>query len=139
LHQLRGRVGRGGKASECILIPSDKLEPKPDESVTSEEIASRAEAMERLQVIERTTNGFEIAKADLAMRGPGDFLGTQQSGILKLKLADIVRDEAILDFAARDAASLIEADPQLRSKEHSATRQELLRLYQQKESFLEVG
>ncbi|HET9137668.1 MAG TPA: ATP-dependent DNA helicase RecG, partial [Candidatus Kapabacteria bacterium] len=91
LHQLRGRVGRGGKASECILIPSDKLEPKPDESVTSEEIKSRTEALERLQVIERTTNGFEIAKADLAMRGPGDFLGTQQSGILKLKLADIVR------------------------------------------------
>lgn len=139
LHQLRGRVGRGGKASECILVPSEKLEPKADESVASDEIADRTEAMERLRVMERTTNGFEIAKADLALRGPGDFLGTQQSGTIKLRLADIVRDEAILAQAAEDAAALIAADPQLRSKEHLATRQELLRLYRQQESYLEVG
>lgn len=139
LHQLRGRVGRGGKASECILVPSEKLEPKADESVASDEIADRTEAMERLRVMERTTNGFEIAKADLALRGPGDFLGTQQSGTIKLRLADIVRDEPILAQAADDATQLISLDPQLRSKEHLATRQELLRIYQQHESYLEVG
>jgi ATP-dependent DNA helicase RecG len=139
LHQLRGRVGRGGKASECILVPSEKLEPKTDETVASEDIADRTAAMERLQVLERTTNGFEIAKADLAIRGPGDFLGTQQSGELKLKLADIARDEAMLEQAANDVQALMLQDPQLRMKEHGATRQELLRLYQQRESFLEVG
>lgn len=139
LHQLRGRVGRGGKASECILVPSEKLEPKADETVASDDIADRTAAMERLRVIERTTNGFEIAKADLALRGPGDFLGTQQSGVLKLKLADIVRDETIVQQAANDTEELMKKDPQLRMKEHQATRQELLRLYQQRESFLEVG
>ncbi len=139
LHQLRGRVGRGAKASECILVPSEKLEPKADESIASEDIADRTEALERLKVMERTTNGFEIAKADLAMRGPGDFLGTQQSGSVKLRIADLVRDEAILDFASRDAQTLIDDDPQLRKKEHLTTRQELLRLNSQKESFLEVG
>ncbi len=139
LHQLRGRVGRGGKASECILVPSEKLEPKPDESVSSEDIESRTASLERLKILERTTNGFEIAKADLALRGPGDFLGTQQSGAVKLKLADIVRDEQILEQAAKDSAQLLEQDPQLRDKKHAATRQELLRLYHQRESFLEVG
>lgn len=139
LHQLRGRVGRGGKQSECILVPSEKLSPDPELALTSEAIEERAEALERLHVLVSTTNGFEIAKADLAMRGPGDFLGTQQSGMLKLKLADLTRDEKILEEAARDTSLLMKDDPQLRKKEHLHTRQELLRLYEQKESYLEVG
>lgn len=139
LHQLRGRVGRGGKQSECILVPSDKLSPDAQLALTSEEIEKRTEALERLRVLESTTNGFEIAKADLAMRGPGDFLGTQQSGILKLKLADLIYDEDLLNEATANVQDLLKQDPQLRTKEHMGTRQELLRLYQEKESFLDVG
>jgi ATP-dependent DNA helicase RecG len=139
LHQLRGRVGRGGKQSECILVPSDKLSPDAQLALTSEEIEKRTEALERLRVLESTTNGFEIAKADLAMRGPGDFLGTQQSGVLKLKLADLIFDEDLLNEATVNVQDLLERDPQLRAKEHMGTRQELLRLYQEKESFLDVG
>ncbi len=139
LHQLRGRVGRGGKQSECILVPSDKLSPDSQLALTSEEIEKRTEALERLRVLESTTNGFEIAKADLAMRGPGDFLGTQQSGVLKLKLADLIFDEDLLNEATANVSDLLTRDPQLRTKEHMGTRQELLRLYQEKESFLDVG
>lgn len=139
LHQLRGRVGRGGKASECILVPSDKLTPDPQQALTSEAIEERTVALERLHVLESTTDGFAIARADLAFRGPGDFLGTQQSGVLKLKIADLTRDDKLLDLAAADVKALTSVDPQLRKKENLATRQELLRLYHQRESFLEVG
>ncbi len=139
LHQLRGRVGRGGKASECILVPSDKLTPDPQQALTSEAIEQRTVALERLYVLERTTEGFEIARADLKLRGAGDFLGTQQSGVLKLKIADLIEDQAMLEQAATDVKALTASDPQLRSKENLATRQELLRLYREKESFLEVG
>jgi ATP-dependent DNA helicase RecG len=139
LHQLRGRVGRGGKASECILVPSDKLTPDPQQALTSEAIEERTAALERLHVLERTTDGFEIAHADLRFRGPGDFLGTQQSGVLKLKIADLTLDDKLLEQAAADVKALTAIDPQLRKKENLATRQELLRLYHQKESFLEVG
>lgn len=139
LHQLRGRVGRGGKASECILVPSDKLTPDPQQTLTSEAIEERTAALERLHVLERTTDGFEIARADLAFRGPGDFLGTQQSGMLKLKIADLVEDQAMLEEAAKDVTELLKQDPQLRAKENLQTRQELLREYKQNESYLHVG
>jgi ATP-dependent DNA helicase RecG len=139
LHQLRGRVGRGGKASECILVPSDKLTPDPQATLTSEAIEERTAALQRLHVLESTTDGFEIARADLAFRGPGDFLGTQQSGVLKLKIADLTRDDKLLEQAAADVKILTATDPQLRKKENSDTRQELLRLYHERESFLEVG
>ncbi|MEI8135343.1 MAG: ATP-dependent DNA helicase RecG [bacterium] len=139
LHQLRGRVGRGGKSSECILVPSDKLTPDPQQTLTSEAIEERTKALSRLHVLESTTDGFEIARADLALRGGGDFLGTQQSGILKLKIADIIADQSLLEQAAADVKELMKSDPQLRSKENLTTRQELLRLYHERESFLEVG
>lgn len=139
LHQLRGRVGRGGKQSQCILIPSAKLEPKEDSNASSDELAAREQAIEKLKVMERTTDGFEISKADLAMRGPGDFLGTQQSGTLKLHLANIALDESLLNEAAQDVRALLALDPQLRNPEHAATRQEYLRLAHEQESFMDVG
>ncbi len=139
LHQLRGRVGRGGKASECILVPSDKLTPDPQTALTSDAIEERTSALERLHVLERTTDGFEIARADLKLRGPGDFLGTQQSGIPKLKIADLVEDQAMLEQAAKDVAELLRHDPQLRTKENVNTRQMLLKESQESESFLRVG
>ena len=139
LHQLRGRVGRGGKASECILVPSDKLTPDPQATLTSEAIEERTTALERLHVLERTTDGFEIARADLRLRGPGDFLGTQQSGIPKLKIANLVEDQAMLEQAAKDVAEILKLDPQLRTKENLNTRQMLLKESQESESFLRVG
>ncbi|MCA9807797.1 MAG: DNA helicase RecG, partial [Cyanobacteria bacterium HKST-UBA06] len=93
LHQLRGRVGRGGHQSYCVLL---------SDSATQE-------TLDRLSIMERSTNGFEIAEQDLAIRGPGDFLGTRQSGLPEFLLADLVTDYDIL-AEARQAAQAIVAD-----------------------------
>ncbi len=98
LHQLRGRVGRGAAQSWCILMTSNELS---------------ADAMKRISAMVKTTDGFEIAEMDLRLRGPGDLQGTQQSGILNLKIADIVRDEKLLKFARNVASEIITEDPSL--------------------------
>ncbi len=98
LHQLRGRVGRGSEQSFCILMTEDKL---------------TADARKRIQTMVSTTDGFLIAETDLQLRGPGDLEGTQQSGILELKIADIVKDEKILKQSRNLAAGIIEEDPGL--------------------------
>ena len=98
LHQLRGRVGRGADQSYCILMTKDRL---------------TEDGKERIRTMVRTTDGFEIAEADLKLRGPGDLHGTQQSGILDLKIADIIKDEKILKFARATAARVLEDDPNL--------------------------
>ncbi len=110
LHQLRGRVGRGAQQSYCILMSSFKL---------------TSEARTRLETMVRTTNGFEIADTDLKLRGPGDLMGTQQSGLLDLKIADLARDGAILQLAREEARKLLQADPQLARPEHTLLRQTL--------------
>ena len=102
LHQLRGRVGRGSQQSYCILIADTK----------SEESRARIDAMVK------TTDGFEIAEIDLQLRGPGSMLGTQQSGNLDYKIADLVQDGRQLEVARRAAFKLIEKDPKLERKEH---------------------
>ena len=98
LHQLRGRVGRGGGQSYCILMTKDEL------SYT---------ARQRIQTMCRTTDGFEIAEADLKLRGPGDIQGLQQSGVLDLKLASIVDDEPLVRATRDYVADLLAADPSL--------------------------
>lgn len=98
LHQLRGRVGRGADQSFCILMTSYKL---------------TADGKKRIETMVRTSNGFEIAEADMRLRGPGDLHGTRQSGILDLQLADIIRDEKMLRFARDLAAEILENDPEL--------------------------
>ncbi len=98
LHQLRGRVGRGADQSFCILMTSHKLS---------------TEAKTRLETMVRTNDGFEIAEVDLRLRGPGDIMGTQQSGVLNLKIADIVKDNDILQTARHEALKLLKADPSL--------------------------
>ena len=103
LHQLRGRVGRGAEQSYCILMTSHKLS---DHSKT------------RLETMCRTADGFEIAEVDLKLRGPGDLMGTQQSGILNLKIADIVKDKDILEHARYYAKFILDKDPSLGFKEH---------------------
>ncbi|MCO5242170.1 MAG: ATP-dependent DNA helicase RecG [Chitinophagaceae bacterium] len=98
LHQLRGRVGRGGDKSYCILLTGNKLS---------------AEARERLKIMCATHDGFIIAEKDLEIRGPGDIEGTRQSGMLNFKLASIVQDKHLLDFAKQHAEILLNEDPEL--------------------------
>ncbi|GGD39720.1 ATP-dependent DNA helicase RecG [Muriicola marianensis] len=98
LHQLRGRVGRGGEQSYCILMTGHKLS---------------ADARTRIETMTRTQDGFEIAEVDLKLRGPGDLMGTQQSGLLNLKIADIVRDNEILKTARYYALRVLQEDPDL--------------------------
>lgn len=98
LHQLRGRIGRGGYDSHCLLLA---YPPFSDE------------AKRRLKAMESTGDGFKIAEEDLSIRGPGDFFGTRQSGIPYLKIANILRDVRMLEIARKEAFSLIDADPDL--------------------------
>ena len=100
LHQLRGRVGRGAEQSFCILMTSFKL---------------TNDAKTRMETMVKTNDGFEIAEVDLKLRGPGDLMGTQQSGVLNLRIADIVRDSAILKRAREVAIQVLKEDPNLKS------------------------
>lgn len=108
LHQLRGRVGRGAEQSFCILMSGQKLSN---------------EARTRIETMVRTNDGFEIADVDLQLRGPGDMMGTRQSGMLDLKIADITKDNQLLHLARKEAEGLLADDPKLSKPEHSATRQ----------------
>ena len=100
LHQLRGRVGRGAEQSYCILMTSFKL---------------TNDAKTRMETMVKTNDGFEIAEVDLKLRGPGDLMGTQQSGILNLRIADIVKDAAILKRAREVAFQVLNEDPNLKN------------------------
>jgi ATP-dependent DNA helicase RecG len=104
LHQLRGRVGRGAEQSYCILMTDYKL---------SEDSKTRMETMVR------TNDGFEIAEVDLKLRGPGDIMGKQQSGVLNLQIADLVKDRDILQVARHIAVRLLKEDPSMNLPEHA--------------------
>ncbi|MDC8004907.1 ATP-dependent DNA helicase RecG [Aureisphaera galaxeae] len=107
LHQLRGRVGRGAEQSYCILMTSHKLS---------------ADARTRLETMVRTNDGFEISEVDLKLRGPGDMMGTQQSGVLNLRIADIIKDSEILKIARGYATQVIKEDPQLSLPQNTPIR-----------------
>jgi ATP-dependent DNA helicase RecG len=114
LHQLRGRVGRGGEQSYCILMSSNKLSN---------------EAKKRLETMVSTNDGFEIAEADLKLRGPGDIEGTQQSGIpFDLKMANLARDGQLLQYARNIAQEILNDDPLLKKPENSILKSQLSRL-----------
>jgi len=106
LHQLRGRIGRGAHTSHCWLASSDKS----------------TETITKLSVLEKTTNGFEIAEADWELRGPGDLLGTAQSGLPELKLGDLRRDAGLMRKARQAALELLENDPGLDRPENQRFR-----------------
>jgi len=114
LHQLRGRVGRGAEQSFCILMSGNKL---------------TKEGKLRLETMVRTNNGFEISETDLKLRGPGDLSGTQQSGVLDLKLADLAKDQVILQEARNTIIEVFEEDPTL-----SLPQNHLLRSYLEKKN-----
>ena len=110
LHQLRGRVGRGNDESYCVLMTKDKL---------SEDSKLRIETMVKV------SDGFKLADVDLKLRGPGDMLGTRQSGMLKFKLADIIYDSEILNNARNSALKILKNDPRLSNKENTPIRNEI--------------
>jgi ATP-dependent DNA helicase RecG len=107
LHQLRGRVGRGAEQSYCILMTGNKLS---------------ADSRIRIDTMVKTNNGFEISETDLKLRGPGDLMGTQQSGALDLLIADLGKDGEILKTAREAAQNILEHDPKLESPENSTIR-----------------
>ena len=110
LHQLRGRVGRGASQSFCILMSASEL---------------GQDARRRLETMCRTQDGFEIAEVDMELRGPGDMMGTQQSGVPDLKVADLVRDRPLLTSARHLATELLAEDPTLSTPAHAALRESL--------------
>lgn len=118
LHQLRGRVGRGADQSYCIMVTSYKLSE---------------DSRKRIEIITTSNDGFEIAEADLKLRGPGDLEGTQQSGIpFDLKIANLGRDVQILEFVRNLARMLLEADPELSQFDHDVLRINLKKLFSKK-------
>ncbi len=117
LHQLRGRVGRGADQSYCILMSGNKLSD---------------EAKTRLGTMVRTSDGFEIAEVDLRLRGPGDLMGTQQSGVLNLRIADIVKDREILQLARAEAISILRKDAALALPEHANLNKAFIELLRHK-------
>ena len=118
LHQLRGRVGRGAEQSYCILVSSYKLS---------------AETRKRLGIMVDSNNGFEIAEADLRLRGQGDLEGTRQSGEgLDLKIANLASDGQILQFARDVAAEVLDCDPDLLSESNRILNERLKILYENK-------
>jgi ATP-dependent DNA helicase RecG len=124
LHQLRGRVGRGGRPAFCYLVAH---------SLASEDARSR------LRVMEQTTDGFRISEEDLAIRGPGEFLGTRQSGLPTFLFANLARDADVLSLAREEAFAMIARDPELAAPDHQRLREALLNRWGRRLSLAEVG
>ena len=124
LHQLRGRVGRGGDQSYCILMTGHKL---------------TEDAKKRLETMVRTNDGFEIAEVDLKLRGPGDIMGTQQSGLLELKIADLAKDGQLLQYARNAAFDLISEDADLEKPENTEIRKQLLKMVKERPNWSRIS
>jgi ATP-dependent DNA helicase RecG len=117
LHQLRGRVGRGAEKSYCILMTGDKISK---------------ESMKRMETMVQSNDGFEISEVDLQLRGPGDLMGTQQSGILDLKISNLARDGQIVTLAREAAKKLLEEDPQFLLPEHQSLKEAIRTILKKK-------
>ncbi len=124
LHQLRGRVGRGAEQSYCILMTGNKLSN---------------EGRKRMQTMCETNDGFRIAEVDLKLRGPGDLMGTQQSGALNLSIADIVKDTVLLKSAREEAEYIFENDPQLQHKDLALVRMHLASVIQRNPNWSRIS
>jgi ATP-dependent DNA helicase RecG len=124
LHQLRGRVGRGSAVSRCILLTAGRLSEDGEK---------------RLKVIESTNDGFRIAEADLEIRGPGDFLGTRQAGMPDFRVANILRDGAILEQARRAALDMLKNDPDFSDVKNSSMKAELHRRWGRRLELATIG
>jgi ATP-dependent DNA helicase RecG len=124
LHQLRGRVGRGAEQSYCILMTGLKVS---------------SDSKTRLETMVRTNDGFEIAEVDLALRGPGDLSGTQQSGALDLKIADLAKDQVMLSAARELALEIMDEDPTLSSEKNLRITEEIRRIKERKTDWSRIS
>jgi len=124
LHQLRGRVGRSGLESYCALIAQHR---------------GSIDARKRLRVMEQTNDGFRIAEEDLLIRGPGEFMGTKQSGLPDFRIASILRDAGTLNEARREAFLLVEKDPDLEKPEHETLREVLMKRWETRLEIAKTG
>jgi ATP-dependent DNA helicase RecG len=124
LHQLRGRVGRGAEQSFCILMTSDKLS---------------TESRKRIKTMCETNDGFKISEVDMQLRGPGDILGTQQSGMVDFKRLDLVNDGNIIKVAKECVEHLIKVDPALQNKEHQSLKEYYVKQYKGKNKWGKIS
>ncbi len=125
LHQLRGRIGRGAAKSFCVLVTGGKITP---------------EAEQRLDTMVRTTDGFEIAETDLELRGPGEFFGTKQAGLPGFRVANLIRDRALLEAARREAATVVSGqDQEVTPGEVSKALVHLRSHWQRRYGLVEIG
>jgi len=124
LHQLRGRVGRGAEQSYCILMTKDQLTD---------------DAFQRISTMVRTNDGFEVAEVDMQLRGPGDLMGTQQSGILNFKLANLTKDQKILQTARFIAEEILKNDPELSREENQSIKNYFIQNHKEKFIWSRIG
>ncbi|MBN9294962.1 MAG: ATP-dependent DNA helicase RecG [Flavobacteriia bacterium] len=124
LHQLRGRVGRGAEQSYCLLVTKDRLSQ---------------ESKKRMTTMVSTGDGFKIAEVDLELRGPGDLMGTQQSGLMNFKVANLMTDIAILEVARNEVKLLLEEDPMLHNPENQLVKQEINRRLKNKPNWSQIS
>jgi ATP-dependent DNA helicase RecG len=125
LHQLRGRVGRGAARSYCILMTGGKISPQ---------------AEERLAAMVRTQDGFELAELDLQLRGPGEFFGTRQAGLPDFRVANLVRDRALLELAKEESSRFVErADAEASEEEKKRVWTRLREAWQRRYGLVEAG
>ncbi|MFA5417380.1 MAG: ATP-dependent DNA helicase RecG [Bacteroidales bacterium] len=124
LHQLRGRVGRGADQSYCILMSGNKLS---------------AEGRKRLEIMVKSNDGFEIAEADLKLRGPGDMQGTQQSGVLDLRIANLAQDGDLIMLTRKVSETILEKDGQLADPENKLLRDQIVKIRKQKRNWSRIS
>jgi ATP-dependent DNA helicase RecG len=124
LHQLRGRVGRGADQSYCVLMTSYKL---------------GQDSRLRMETMVRTNDGFEISEVDLKLRGPGDIEGTQQSGVLDLKLANLAQDGQILQLARQAAQSILDEDVNFELEKNKVYEKQLVLQQKNRPNWSKIG
>jgi ATP-dependent DNA helicase RecG len=124
LHQLRGRVGRGAEKSYCVLMTGIKLSK---------------ESKKRMETMVRTNDGFEIAEVDLELRGPGDIMGTQQSGELDLKIADLAKDGQLVSQAREYARKILQEDPFLELPQNHIVKEQLRKVMKAKPNWSQIS
>ncbi len=135
LHQLRGRVGRGADQSYCILLTKDDFKYP----LTSKSIIDDTKAVfTRLKTMTETTDGFKIAEVDMKLRGPGDIMGTKQSGLPEFKFIDLVNDPEIISIAKTTAYTVLQEDPQLINQENEILKQNIIK-YSSKKTYFDIA
>ncbi len=137
LHQLRGRVGRGADQSYCLLATKDHFRFHMKKSAGEED--ERKAAIIRLRTMEETTDGFKIAEVDMKLRGPGDMLGTKQSGLPEFNFVDLIADTDVIAQARQEAFALVDRDPHLADEENAVVRARYKALYNKEYGFMDIA